>query len=329
MNKMKRAFALAAFVLAMLPLMAQTQKFTVKIIASPQAQDIVWGNMLNNVIAPRTVKAVNGVATDTGEGNIGDIMIAQDAVGRMFGLFVIDGPELTIDMNTDVATGGEMNRKLSEFNAKMHGADADKQEVLAAMIADNKDSNLGALMLYIGSDVLDYATLSRLFADHGSSLAKNVLGQQVYARLESLKLRQPGTMFKELTMQDGDGKTVRLSDFAGKGKYVMVDFWASWCGPCRQEMPNVVANYAKYKDKGLEIVGVSFDQKKEAWLKAVADLGMTWPQMSDLKGWQCQAHDVYGINSIPASILLDPQGNIIAVDLRGGALGERLAEIFK
>lgn len=147
--------------------------------------------------------------------------------------------------------------------------------------------------------------------------------------LASLEKRHPGIQYHELTMQDMNGKTVKLSDYVGKGKYVLVDFWASWCGPCRMEMPNVVKAYADFKDKKFEIVGVSFDQKKDAWTTAVKQLGMTWPQMSDLKGWKCAANEVYGVNSIPSNVLIDPQGKIIATDLRGEQLQSELAKVLR
>ncbi len=146
--------------------------------------------------------------------------------------------------------------------------------------------------------------------------------------LKSLEKRAPGKMYTDMTIKDMNGKARKLSEWVGKGKYVMIDFWASWCGPCRQEMPNVVKNYAKYHAKGFEIIGISFDQKADAWKKAVAQLGMKWPQLSDLGGWQSAAAGVYGINSIPASILLDGKGKIVAVNLRGEQLGAKLKEIY-
>ena len=137
-----------------------------------------------------------------------------------------------------------------------------------------------------------------------------------------------GQQFTDLEMADADGNMHKLSEYVGNGRWLFVDMWASWCGPCRGEMPNVVAAYEKFHDKGFDIVGLSLDNKKEPWLKAVEDLKMPWTQLSDLKGWQSIVTEVYKVWSIPDNLLIDPQGKIVARGLRGEGLHAKLAEIF-
>ena len=137
-----------------------------------------------------------------------------------------------------------------------------------------------------------------------------------------------GQQFTDLEMADADGNMHKLSEYVGNGRWLFVDMWASWCGPCRGEIPNVVAAYEKFHDKGFDIVGLSLDNKKEPWLKAVEDLKMPWTQLSDLKGWQSIVTEVYKVWSIPDNLLIDPQGKIVARGLRGEGLHAKLAEIF-
>ena len=145
---------------------------------------------------------------------------------------------------------------------------------------------------------------------------------------DSPKMAFIGQQYTDLEMADPDGKIHKISELMGEGNYVLVDFWASWCGPCRAEMPNVLEAYNKFHAKGFEVIGVSFDQKKEAWVKAVEQLQMPWLQISDLKGWQCAAAPIYKIDGIPDNILIDPQGKIIDRGLRGKALHTRLQHLL-
>ena len=130
--------------------------------------------------------------------------------------------------------------------------------------------------------------------------------------------------FVDLGLPGPQGQTVWVGDYVGQNKLVLIDFWASWCGPCIRELPNVVKAYERFHDKGLEIVGVSLDKDKASWLAAIEQTGQKWPQMSDLKGWDCAGAQIYGIQSIPANVLIDSHGKIVARDLRGDALLEEI-----
>jgi peroxiredoxin len=144
--------------------------------------------------------------------------------------------------------------------------------------------------------------------------------------VEKMRSTTVGETAPEIALPNPEGETKRLSDL--RGKIVLVDFWAAWCGPCRRENPNVVKVYNKYKDQGFEVFGVSLDKEKTAWVKAIAQDNLNWTQVSDLKYFNSEAAQTYGINSIPATVLLDREGKIIARNLRGPALEEKLEEIF-
>jgi peroxiredoxin len=146
------------------------------------------------------------------------------------------------------------------------------------------------------------------------------------ASVEDMKLLAIGQVAPEISLPNPEGEIIPLSSL--RGKYVLVDFWAKWCGPCRKENPNVVAAYNKFKDKGFTVYGVSLDRNKADWLQAIQQDGLTWTHVSDLKFWNSEAAKTYNITAIPFSLLLDPEGKIIGKNLRGAGLHEKLEEVL-
>jgi len=176
---------------------------------------------------------------------------------------------------------------------------------------------------------IEVSSLTNLYKSLSESLKKTELGQTLGNRILTTSRTAIGTVAPDFTQNDPDGKPVKLSDF--RGKYVLIDFWASWCGPCRKENPNVVRAYAQFKDKNFEILGVSLDNPnaKNAWLNAIEKDNLTWKQVSDLQGWGNQAARLYGVEGIPQNFLIDPKGVIIAKNLRGEELIKTLSRILK
>ena len=173
---------------------------------------------------------------------------------------------------------------------------------------------------------LDYNKLDSFYQNFDHSLSTSIYYQQTEKRLKVLKKVAVGQIAPDFELPDSTGKMIKLSSF--RGKYLLIDFWASWCGPCRRENPNNVALYKDFKDKGFEILGVSFDEKRENWLKAIESDGLTWTHVSDLKGWNCAAGKLYGVRSIPHTVLLNPEGKIIAKNLRGEELRKKVEELL-
>ncbi|MCL3778909.1 AhpC/TSA family protein [Prolixibacteraceae bacterium JC049] len=162
-----------------------------------------------------------------------------------------------------------------------------------------------------------------------TSLHSHPIIVSIQERIQKEKAVQVGKIAPDFTMNDAEGNPIKLSDLYKKHKFLLIDFWASWCGPCRHENPNVVKAYKKYNKKGFSVFGVSLDQNKERWLEAIEKDGLTWEHVSDLKGWKNAAANLYAVNGIPANFLVDNTGKILAKGLREQALLDKIEELTK
>lgn len=202
-------------------------------------------------------------------------------------------------------------------------------EIVYNCINENINNLVGVQLLTSYANAFETAKVKALLdkVPAAYSADKDIVALKEH--IATIEKTEVGQKFIDFAMNTPEGKEVKLSDFISQNKYTLIDFWASWCGPCRAEMPNVVAAYNAFKAKDFGIVGVSLDNNAEAWKKAIKDLNITWVQMSDLKGWSCEGAKLYGVRAIPATVLVDQEGTIVARNLRGEELAAKLGELLK
>ena len=360
---MKKRVLLAILVMAAMPSMAQQLKYDVSGTYAGNGQTVYLMDNLTDKPLDSVVVA-NGKFSFSGTAQKDAYLAVKAKKKRWATNFFNDGTPVIVNINDSTLKGSQQNELLAKYEVEMEIPLKIFNEKVSKMTNEEKEKHLDELVdekNKILSDNIDLtnkifkeqrqsmlpvAFAGYYFVDNGVEAYDDLVKEQaVFAnhpylkkiRDEVAELLKPqdtgktsfiGQHFTDLEMADPDGKMHKISELVGEGKWVLVDFWASWCGPCRAEMPNVLEAYKKYHAKGFEVIGISFDQKKEAWLKAVQQLNLPWMQLSDLKGWECAAAPVYKIDGIPDNILIDPQGKIVDRALRGKALHSQLQKIF-
>ena len=212
------------------------------------------------------------------------------------------------------------------FDEGMQSLEAQTNKAVMAFIKKYPNSAVAPFIIY--DRYISYpnpAMAKNTYASLGPSAKNSLYGKKI-AEYQRVALKTGIGAMPDFTARDTSGKMIKLSSL--RGKYVLVDFWASWCAPCRKENPNVVAAYQKYHDKGFEIVSISLDTQKDAWLNAIHMDGLDWKHVSDLKGWQSGLVKEYGVTVVPTSFLINKEGKVIANNLRGEALQKKMAELF-
>jgi peroxiredoxin len=227
--------------------------------------------------------------------------------------------------NTAKEIGDEV--KAQYYDSVITVLDEQRSGFSKNFVLKNTSSWVSPYIVYRNSYTYEMEDLEQALNAFDTILSHSIYTKFMQDYLTTLKRTAVGNPYVAFAMPDSSGMEIPLSQYTGKS-YLLVDFWASWCSPCRAENPNLVRLYRKYHEKGFDIFGVSFDTKRERWLKAIKDDSLTWTHVSDLQGWENKAGKLYGIRSIPANVLLDTNGTIIARNLQGENLRLKLEELF-